>query len=251
MAGEIVSVGENVTRYKPGDRVYGSSEKLGAYAEFVCWNEKNALQIIPQNLNYKEAASIPYGALTALYFLQDLAKVTKGEKVLIKGASGGVGVYAVQLAKHFGTEVTAVCSTRNIEFVKLVGADKIIDYTKTDYTKTGEKWDVIIDIVVGKTSFKKNKNSLTKNGKYLAIAGGLNDMFQMVLTSLVGSKKVFFGGGSNCEKPENFNLIKQLIEAEKLKPIIDKSFTFEEMVEAHEYVESGTKKGNIVVQVYK
>ena len=248
LAGEIVAVGKEVTRFKPGSRVYGSSDKLGAYAEYVCRKETSALHLIPDNLSFEEAASVPYGALTALYFLQDLGKIKTGQKVLIKGASGGVGVYAIQLAKYFGTEVTAVCSGRNSDFVKSLGADKVIDYKKTDYTKTGETWDAIVDIVVGKTSYSKNKNSLTENGKYLAVAGGLNDMFQMIRTSVKGGKKVFFGGGTNCEKPENFNLINQLLEMKKLMPVIDKSFPFEEMVNAHKYVESGSKRGNIAVQ---
>ena len=249
LAGEVESVGNDVKRFKPGDRIYGSSEKLGAYAEYASWSEKAALTIIPENISFEEAAAIPYGALTALYFLQDLAKIKSGQKVLIKGASGGVGVYAVQLAKYFGAEVTGVCSTRNTGFVKSLGADKVIDYTTTDYTKTGEQWDVILDIVVGKTSFIKNKNALTKNGKYLAIAGGLNDMIQMVRTSIIGGKKVFFGGGTNCEKLENFIFINQLIEAGNLKPFVDKIFPFDKMADAHNYVESGSKRGNIAVQV--
>jgi len=249
LAGEVESVGKDVKRFKPGDRIYGSSEKLGAYAEYALWSEKAALSIIPKNISFEEAAAIPYGALTALYFLHDMAKIKSGQKVLIKGASGGVGVYAVQLAKYFGVEVTGVCSTRNTGFVKSLGADKVIDYTTTDYTKTGEQWDVILDIVVGKTSFIKNKNALTKNGKYLAIAGGLNDMIQMVRTSIIGGKKVFFGGGTNCEKQENFIFINQLIEDGNLKPVVDKIFPFDKIVEAHNYVESGSKRGNIAVQV--
>ena len=189
---KLKSVGKDVKQFKPGDRVYGSSDELGAYAEYACWKENSALTKVPENVTFEEAASVPYGALTALYFLQDLAKIKSGQKVLIKGASGGVGVYAVQLAKYFGAEVTGVCSTRNIEFVKSLGADKTIDYTKTDYTKTGEKWDVILDVVVKKTSFSKNRNSLTQKGKYLAIAGGLNDLLQMIWTSIKGGKKVLF-----------------------------------------------------------
>ena len=249
VAGEVELVGTNVTRFKPGDRVYGSSDELGAYAEYACWKENSALTKIPENLTFEEAASVPYGALTALYFLQDLAKIKSGQKVLVKGASGGVGVYAVQLAKYFGAEVTGVCSTRNTEFVKSLGADKTIDYTKTDYTKTGEKWDVILDVVVKKTSFSKNRNSLTQKGKYLAIAGGLNDLLQMIWTSIKGGKKVHFGGGTNCEKMENFVFTNQLLEKGNLKPVVDKSFPFEKLVDAHRYVEAGHKKGNVVITV--
>jgi len=249
LAGKVESVGKEVTRFKPGDRVYGSSDELGAYAEYACRREESTLTKIPENINYDEAASIPYGALTALYFLQDMAKIKSGQKVLIKGASGGVGVYAVQLAKYFGAEVTGICSTHNTEFVKTLGADKVIDYKKIDYTKTGEKWDIILDVVVGKTSFTKNKSSLTANGKYLAIAGGLNDMMQMIWTSIKGGKKVFFGGGTNCEKPENFTFINRLIEEGNLMPVVDKSFLFEKLVEAHQYVEAGHKKGNVVISI--
>ena len=248
-SGEVESVGKDVNRFKPGDRVYGSDGELGAYAEYLRRTEKGAITIIPNNIGFEEAATIPYGALTALYFLQDLAKVSRGQKVLIKGAAGGVGVYAVQLAKHFGAIVTGVCSTRNIDFVQSLGADEVIDYTKTDYTKTGKKWDVILDIVVGKTSFSKNKNSLSKNGKYLAIAGGLNDMLQMVRTSIFGGKKVYFGGGEKCEKLENFTSINQLIEAGDLKPVMDKNFPLDKIAEAHNYVESGSKRGNVSISV--
>ena len=181
--------------------------------------------------------------------MQDLAKIKHGQKILIKGASGGVGVYAVQLAKYFGANVTGVCSTQNTEFVKTLGADKVIDYKKTDYTKTGEKWDIILDVVVGKTSFSKNRSSLMPNGKYLALAGGLNDTMQMIWNSLRGGKKVYFGGGTNCEKIENFNFVNQLLENGDLKPVIDRSFPFEKLVEAHQFVESGHKKGNVVITV--
>lgn len=249
VAGEVESVGKDVKRFIPGDRVYGSSDELGAYAEYTCWNENSALTKIPDNIDFGEAASIPYGALTALYFLQDFAKIESGQKVLIKGASGGIGVYAVQLAKFFGAQVTGVCSSQNLAFVQSLGADSVIDYKKTDYTKTGEKWDIILDVVVKKTSFSKNKNALTSNGKYLAIAGGLNDMLQMIWTSVKGGKKVLFGGGTNCEKPENFDFINQLLENGSLKPVIDKSFDFEELVEAHRYVEAGQKQGNVVITV--
>ena len=133
--------------------------------------------------------------------------------------------------------------------MKALGADKVIDYTTTDYTKTGEQWDIILDIVVGKTSFTKNKNALTKNGKYLAIAGGLNDMLQMIWTSIIGGKKVFFGGGTNCEKLENFNFVNQLLENGNLKPVVDKSFPFENLIEAHQFVEAGHKKGNVTIRL--
>lgn len=248
-AGEIEAVGKAVTSYKPGDRVFGSSPELGAYADYACRPEKGAIAIMPKNISYEEAATVPYGALTALCFLRDMAKIKSGQKVLIKGASGGVGVYAVQLSKYFGAEVTGVCSTSNIEFVRSLGADRVIDYTKEDFTKSGEQWDMIFDIVVGKTSFSRNKKSLHPNGTYLAVAGGLNEMLMMLWTSIRRGKKVLFGGGTSCERKENLEFLKQLIEDGKLKPVLDRSFTLEQVVDAHRYVESGHKKGNIAIRI--
>ena len=248
-AGVIEALGKDVKNFKQGDEVFGTSPELGAYAEYMCRSEKGAIGKKPENISFEQAATIPYGALTALYFLRDMAKIRKGQKVLIKGASGGVGVYAVQLAHYFGAEVTGICSTDNIEFVKSLGADKTIDYTKEDFTQNDEKWDIIFDIVVGKTSFSSCKNSLNSGGFYLAVAGGINDMMQMIWTSIIGGKKVVFGGGTASEKTENLVFLKELIEAGKLKPIVDKKFPLEEIVEAHRYVESGHKKGNIAISL--
>ena len=249
LAGEVESIGKNVIIFKPGDKVFGTGPEMGAYAEYVCRPENGAIAKLPKNITYEQAAVVPYGALTALYFLRDFAKIKSGQKVLINGASGGVGMYAVQLAHYFDTEVTGVCSTSNLEFVKSLGADKVIDYKEEDITKKDEKWDIIFDMVVGKTSFKRYKKLLTPNGYYLAVAGGINDMLQMIRTSITGGKKVLFGGGADCEKQENLNFIKELIEQGKLKPIIDKTFQFDQIIDAHRYVESGTKKGNIAVRI--
>jgi NADPH:quinone reductase-like Zn-dependent oxidoreductase len=184
LAGEVEAIGEAVTLFKKGDQVFGiGSDRFGAYAEYTCRSEKGALAIKPSNLTYEEAAALPFGAGTALYFLRDMAKIKPGQKVLVNGASGGVGVYAVQLAKYYGAEVTAVCSAANVELVKSLGANKIIDYTKQDFTQNGETYDIIVDTVVGKTSFSRCKNSLKPKGLYLAIAGGLREMGQMVWTS--------------------------------------------------------------------
>ena len=249
LAGEVEATGEKVTSFKIGDQVFGTGPELGAYAEYACRPEKGALALKPGNTSFEEAATVPYGALTALYFLRDAAKVSPGQKVLVNGASGGVGVYAVQLARYFGAEVTGVCGTRNVEFVKSLGAHKAIDYTQEDPAKMGEKWDVILDVVVGKTSFTRFKKSLTSRGYYLAVAGGLGDMLQMIRTSFAKGKKVIFGGGTACEKKENLEFLKDLIEEGKLKPVLDKTFPFKDLVEAHRYTESGSKRGSVAVSL--
>jgi NADPH:quinone reductase-like Zn-dependent oxidoreductase len=249
LAGEVEAVGKEVSSLKPGARVYGTGPEMGAYAEYACRPENGALARIPDSISYEEAAVVPYGALTALYFLRDKAGVKKGMKVLIHGASGGVGSYAVQLAHYFGAEVTGVCSTANLEFVRSLGADHVIDYTQEDFRSRNETWDVIMDIVVGRTSFSKCKKVLSPKGYYLAVAGGVNDMLQMIRTSITGGRKVVFGGGSSCEKKENLDFLSDLMLRGDLKPVQDRSFPFEQMVEAHRYVEGGHKKGNICVQI--
>lgn len=249
LAGEVEAVGKEVKTFKVGDRVFGSDSALGAYAEYACRPAKGVMAICPSGMSDGEAASLPYGALTALYFLRDKAQVKSGQKVLINGASGGVGIFAVQLARFFGAEVTGVCSSPNIELVRSLGAHKVIDYTKEDFTQNGERYDLILDVVVGKTSFSRCKNSLNKKGYYLAVAGGINDMMQMLRTSVSGGKKVIFGGGEACDKLENLIFLKELVEKGELKAVIDRTFSLDEIVEAHRYVESGGKKGNIGVSV--
>lgn len=248
-AGVIEEIGKDVKSFNKGDEVFGTGSELGAYAEYMCRSGEKAIVKKPKNISFEQAATIPYGALTALYFLRDMAKIKSGQKVLIRGASGGVGSYAVQLAHYFGAKVTGVCSTANIEFVISLGADNVIDYKKEDFTKIGEKWDIIFDIVVGDTSFSRYKNSLNPNGYYLAVAGGLSDMIQMVLTSITGGKKVKFGGGTVAETKENMVFLKELVETGGLKPVLDKTFPLDEIVEAHRYVEEGRKKGNIAISI--
>jgi NADPH:quinone reductase-like Zn-dependent oxidoreductase len=248
LAGEVDAVGDAVTRFKKGDQIFGiGSDRFGAYAEFTCRPEKGALAIKPANLSYEEAASLPFGAGTALFFLRDKAKIKRGQKVLVNGASGGVGVYAVQLAKYYGAEVTGVCSTANLELVKSLGADKVIDYTIQNFTQNGETYDVIVDMVVAKTSFSRCKNSLKPKGLYLSVAGGLREMGQMLWTSLKGGKKVIFGSPAECK--EDLVFIKELVEAGKLKPVIDRRYPLEQTAEAHRYVETGHKKGSVVITV--
>jgi NADPH:quinone reductase-like Zn-dependent oxidoreductase len=247
VAGEIEAVGKDVKLFKKGDRVFGiDSSSIGAYAEYVCRPEEGALVKIPANMTYEEAAAFPFGAGTAVHFLRDKGNIQSGQKVLINGASGGVGTYAVQLAKYYGAEVTGVCSTTNLEMVKSLGADKVIDYTKEDFTQSGETYDIIYD-TVGKSSFSSCKNSLKQNGIYLDGPSGPGALIRMGWTSIVGSKKVFAGLPS--EDKEALTFLKKLSETGKIKPVIDKRYPLEQTAEAHRYVDKGHKKGNVVITV--
>lgn len=249
LSGVVEEIGEGVSTFRKGDKVYGTGPEMGAYAEYAIRKADGAIAPMPDNLDFEQAATVPYGALTALYFIRDAAGIKNGQKVLVIGASGGVGMYVLQLAKYFGAKVTGVCSTKNTEFVGSMGADRVIDYTREDFTQTGETWDIIVDIVVRRTSFRRVRKILNPEGKYLAIAGGLNDMFQMLLSSFRKDRKVIFGGGAACEKKENLEFLTGLIEKNELKVEVDKSFSFDEIVEAHRYVESGSKRGNIALKI--
>lgn len=247
VAGEIEEVGKDVVLFKPGDRVFGiGSSKIGAYAEYVCRPEDGPLVKMADSMSYEEAAAVPAGAGTALYFLRDKAKVQSGQKVLINGASGGVGTFAVQIAKYYGAEVTGVCSTGNLELVKSLGADHVIDYTKEDFTKNGETYDVIYD-TVSKRSFSECKESLTENGLYLDGAGGPGGFVQMAWTSIVSSKKV--QAGTPVESKEEIAFLKELVEAGHIRSVIDRRYPLEQTAEAHRYVDTGHKKGHVVISV--
>jgi NADPH:quinone reductase-like Zn-dependent oxidoreductase len=211
--------------------------------------EDGALAIKPANLTCGDAAAVCVGALTALPFLRDQANIQSGQKVLIHGASGSVGTFAVQLAKYFGAEVTGVCSTTNLELVKSLGADKVIDYTKEDFTKNGQTYDIIFD-TVGKSSFSRCKRSLKQRGVYLSTVPTPAIMLQMLWTSMFGSKKAMFtatGLRPSSEKTKDLTFLKKLIETGKIKPAIDRRYPLEQIAEAHSYVEKGHKKGNVVI----
>ena len=250
-AGEIEAVGVDVKRFKEGDQVFGTSMGNGAHAEYMCLPEEGAtLAIKPANMTYEEAAVID-GALTALPFLRDRANIQSGQKALIYGASGSVGTAAVQLARYFGAEVTGVCSTSNSELVKSLGADKVIDYTQEDFTQSGQTYDVIFD-AVGKTSFSRCKGSLKPAGIFLEAALMPAILPQMLWTSKIGSKKAmitFTGLMPASERTKNLITLKELIEAGKIKAVIDRTYPLEQIVEAHRYVETGHKKGNVVITV--
>jgi NADPH:quinone reductase-like Zn-dependent oxidoreductase len=245
-AGEIEAVGKAVTRFKAGDQVFGyRGASFGAYAEYLCMSENGTVTTKPANMTYEEAATVPYGALTALNLLKKVT-IQRGQKVLINGASGGIGSAAVQLAKHYGAEVTGVCSTPRLELVKSLGADQVIDYTQEDFTQNGETYDLIFDIL-GKSSFARCKRSLTPNGRYLLASFKMKQLFQMLWTSITSSKKVVCA--LSLEKREDLVHIKELVEAGSIKTVIDRCYPLEQAAEAHRYVEAGQKTGNVVITV--
>ncbi|MFC2001583.1 NAD(P)-dependent alcohol dehydrogenase [Chloroflexota bacterium] len=244
LAGEIEAVGKDVALFKEGDKVFGDTGmSSGTNVEYICLPEDGAVATKPANMTYEEAAAVPYGALTALFFLRK-GNIQSGQKVLVYGASGGVGNYAVQLAKYFGTEVTGVCSTAKVEYVKSLGADKVIDYTKEDFSKSGRTYDIIFD-TVGKSPVSGCRRSLKKNGFYLLTTFGLPKLVQILWLSMTSSKKVFMG--TLKERSEDLIFLRELIEAGKIKSVIDRCYPLEQTAEAHRYVETWNKKGNVVI----
>ncbi|XHX77033.1 MAG: NAD(P)-dependent alcohol dehydrogenase [Stenomitos frigidus ULC029] len=248
LAGKIEAVGKNVKQFKAGDSVFaGAGIKLGANAEYICLPEEGAVAIKPTNMTYEEAAAIPFGATTALFFLKDKGKIQSGQEVLIYGASGAVGVAAVQLAKFFGAQVTGVCSTAKLELVKALGADNVIDYTKEDFTQSVKTYDIIFD-TSGKSPFSGCLSSLKKNGLYLrAVHINLSPILRGLWTSMTSSKKVV--SGVAIERKEDLIFLKELIEKERMKSVIDRLYPLEQTAEAHRYVEQEHKKGNVVITV--
>jgi NADPH:quinone reductase-like Zn-dependent oxidoreductase len=244
LAGEVEAVGKEVTRFKVGDQVFASTfeEKFGGHAEYKCLPETGVVVTKPQTMTYEEAATLPISAHTALFFLQ-AGNIQPGQKVLIYGAAGSVGTFAVQLAKYFGAEVTGVCSTGNVAWVKSLGADQVIDYTGEDFTKNGETYDIIFD-AVGKTTFSQCKNALKRKGYYLHTVMVLPELRGLWYALTTGKKVI---GGTAVPRREALDFLKELVELGRLKPVIDRCYRLEQMVEAHRYVETGHKKGNVVI----
>jgi NADPH:quinone reductase-like Zn-dependent oxidoreductase len=251
LAGEVEAIGKNVSSYKEGDQVFGTTGfGFGAYAEYICLHEapnemQGALVRKPENITFAEAAAVPTAGFEALHFLRK-ANVASGQKLLIFGAGGSIGTFSVQLAKHFGAEVTGVDSAGKLDMLKSIDADYVIDYTKEDFTKNGVTYDIIID-VVGKNSFSRRLKSLKPNGHYFLASAGLSHIIIGKLTSLTSNKKVVLGSAE--QKQEDLLFLKELIETGHLRPIIDRCYPLEQVAEAHRYVDTGSKKGNVCITV--
>jgi len=245
-SGEVESIGDDVNYYKVGDFVFGHTNmSFGSYAEYICMLDNASMAIKPANISHTEAAVIPFGGVTALHFIKK-AMIKPRQKVLVVGASGAVGSAAVQIAKSFGADVTGVCGASNIALVKSIGADKVIDYTKEDFTKNGETYDVIFDAVKA-IALPRSIKSLNKNGIMILSAAGISEMLQGLWISMTSNKKVLTGVISH--KAEDIAFLKELIEKDKFKSVIDRTYPLEKIAEAHAYVEKGHKKGNVAIEV--
>jgi NADPH:quinone reductase-like Zn-dependent oxidoreductase len=243
-AGEVEAAGKAVKRFKVGDPVFGyTGQNMGAYAEYLCMPENGAVAMKPAAMSDEEAAVAPYGAIMALYLLRK-QNIRPGQKILVNGASGGIGSAAVQLAKYYGAEVTGVCGTPRLEYVKSLGADKVIDYNQEDFTGSGETYDLIFDIL-GKSSFSRSKNSLSPNGRYLRASFKTRELWQMLWTAMKGGKRVICALAPGSQK--ELLSVRELIEAGKIKTIIDKCYPLAQAAEAHRHVEQGGKKGSVVI----
>ncbi len=245
-AGEIESTGKDVTRFQPGDQVFGYlGQSMGAYAEYLCMPEDGCVAGKPANMTYEEAAVVPMGAIMALFLLGKV-NIQPGQKILINGASGSIGSAAVQIAKSMGAEVTGVCGAPRLDFVRSLGADKVIDYTREDFASSGETYDLIFDIL-GKSSFSRGKGALTPDGRYLYASFKMKQLLEMLWTSLAGGKKVICAIAPGSR--EDLVAVKELIEAGKIQAIIDRRFPLAQAAEAHRYVENGLKRGQVVITV--
>lgn len=248
LAGEIVDIGKNITQFQRGDEVFAHpGARLGAHAEYISLREDAPVVLKPARLSYAEAAALSFGGLTALDFLKNKAKIRRGEKVLINGASGAVGTAAVQLAKYYGAEVTGVCSGANLVLVKSIGADRVIDYTREDFLQSGETWDIIMD-TVGNLPWSRVKNSLTATGRELFVVADLCDTLRAPLVSKASGRQAI--AGSTRESAEDLTLLAELAEAGAFKPVIGRCYPLEQIAEAHAYVESGRKRGSVVITMH-
>lgn len=250
-AGEIVAIGQDVTTFSIGDKVFGGTTALGCYAEFVCVNANDVITAIPENTSYEQAAPIASSAITVLNFLKGLAHIRPNDRVLINGASGSLGTYAVQYAKYMGAEVTGVCSTTNLELVKSLGADYVIDYTKTNFTQNGKRYDIIFD-TVGKRSFSECRKVLSSTGVYLSSVISFSLLLRSLLQSVIGKQKAKFSATGALPAKKRLAYLEEIaaiMATGQLKSVIDRTYTLEELPEAHRYVESGHKKGNVVISL--
>lgn len=246
VAGEVEAVGNSVTRFQRGDQVFAYDiTRFRTYAEYTCLPENSAIACKPSTVTHEEAAAIPFGGITALHFLKQ-GKIHSGQHVLIYGASGSVGTWAVQLAKHFGAQVAAVCSTSHVALMKALGADQVIDYTKEDWVRSGETYDLLFD-AVGKTSFPGCLSVLKNDGVYLQAVAAPALSMRMRWAGMTSSRTLI--GGTATPKAEDLNFLKELVEAGKVKPVIDRCYPLEQIVEAHRYVDQGHKKGDVVITV--
>lgn len=246
LAGEIESVGKHVTLFGKGDKVFAATEiGLGAHAEYKCMRADKTLALKPVNMTYEEAAAVPTGGLNALHYLRK-ANIRSGERVLINGAAGNIGSFAVQLAKHFGANVTAVDHAEKLDMLRDIGADHVIDYTENDFTRNGEAYDVIFD-VVGRSSFRRCIRSLSRDGRYVLANPKVSSMVRGLWASATSEKKVIFQFASY--KAEDLAFLKALIEAGELRSVIDRRYPLDQTAAAHAYVDSGHKAGNVVITV--
>lgn len=245
-SGEIEAVGKDVTQFVIGDEVFGyRSDSAGCNTEYIAIDENSCVATKPENLSHEDVAHIPYGAITSFSILERM-NIQSGQKVLINGASGNIGSFAVQIAKMYGAEVTGVCSTSKVDFVRNLGADKVIDYAQEDFTKNGERYDLVFD-VLNKSKFRRVKRSLNQNGCLVLVSFGVRQVFGMVWTKIWGNKKLICALSS--EGKDVLLSVKDLIEAGSIKSIIDKQYPLEQLPEAHAYVEEGYKQGGVVITI--
>ncbi len=245
-AGVVEEIGAEVTEFKVGDAVFGyRGQSMGANAEYLTIARDALIAHKPENMSFAEVATVPYGGLTAMTLLRKI-DIRRGHKVLINGASGAIGSYALQFAKQYGAEVTGVCGTARVQMVKALGADHVIDYTQEDFTQNGQQYDLIFD-VIRKTSFDACKNSLTETGRYLLVSFKTKQLLQMLWTSRSNGKKVICALSS--ETSADLRSLKELIEAGSIKTVIDRCFPLEQTAEAHRYIESGQKRGHVVITI--